>query len=93
MNMNKISVVLSVLCLVGCGKEAYTEDRKPAVRAVIVVTETTKECTRSYTQGETPPEWTCIEEPRKDKGVIVVTDDDMPKQAPPPVVIIKKKTK
>jgi hypothetical protein len=90
--MNKISM-LSVLFVVGCGKSAYTEDREPApARAVIVVTEKTKECTRSYTQGETtPPEWTCKED-KKDDKVIVVTDDDiLPQQAP--VVIIKKKTK
>lgn len=89
--MNKISVLL-VLCFVGCGKTAYTEDREPApARAVIVVTEKTKECTRSYTQGETPPEWTCKEETKKDDKVIVVTDDDMPQQQAP--VVIKKKTK
>ncbi len=89
--MNKINVLI-LLCLVGCGKTAYTEDREPAPAKTVtaVVTEKTKECTRSYTQGETPPEWTCKEETKKDNKVIVVTDDDddVPQQQAP-----RKKTK
>jgi hypothetical protein len=56
--MNKIIVLASsVLTLVGCGKAAYSDDHDPKV----TVTDRTRECTRTYIYGETPPPWTCKE--------------------------------
>jgi hypothetical protein len=54
--MNKV-IMLSVLALVGCGKAAYSSDDHPKV----TVTDRTRECTRTYVYGETPPAWTCKE--------------------------------
>jgi hypothetical protein len=54
--MNKIIVLASVLAIVGCGKAAYSDDHPK-----VTVTDRTRECTRTYVYGETPPAWTCKE--------------------------------